>query len=1134
MFNIANSDIFDPACEMVVLPISRSGTISPSFQNGLDKNNINLKPKKNLYLLGEIELHKVSNNKKIKYIVFACSVANLTSDYVAISQIGAKVAKETSKIKTIKNVAMPLLGTGVGKLDYLASLEALFNSFYNTSRVGIDLFFCVPNVEVFLSLKKVVFTDQGVSVFRVRQLILANFKTKSKRLDLGNCGLNTFELIPELFKCVHLEELILSNEWGEYENGHWKRHVSINKGARNILSALPNKLKSLKRLKVLISGGDWQMKTKTQKTEIGWSIKEISVVNYLTNLVVLNVSNNHIQNLTGIENLVYLEKLYLNNNNIIDFPFIPKLKSLKELYLSNNKIHNVASLRNLQSIKTLDLHSNQITNLSPLKNIINKIGVVDSKWTVNTISISSKNLKIPRPEVISQGKEKVIAYFNQLEAEGQIKLKEFINKDIKLVLVGNSNAGKSTLLYWLKNKIVKKDIKSTHWLELEQWQIKDKDSEFYVRAFDFGGQEYYHDTHHLFFTNQTAFIVLWHKNAIGFDELEVEQEQVNGDAQNLKIQTYPLNYWLDSINFYTQRKKITESEKEIETLLDARDKSITASIVKEENLSTEAISSIEEVGKVLAGSENVLVVQNKVDNPSNKVFLDEKILKQDYNKIFDFLSISVFHEKGLHDLSNNLLEIFKSIPIFGKPYLGTWGIIKLKIENTDFTSPFSLAEFKEYCNAVIKEIPVVKGKPSYQIAKVLFSNQDAESFAQFLNDIGILLFFPDIPIIKNKVFLNQKSILKNIYQILLGLDKADGEFNLIKVRADLKTLNKENDAEDIISLMQHFKIIFEHPTKPETFIAPLYLPKEPLQGIKIFSPLFKVPMYRYQYHGFIHKNVILDFFNHYGKHALRENDNSNLFYYWRDGIVVKDEITEEIIMIRFQQATNAVKCAFVDIYSIQNSKDQTFLNKIKNDLETINDGLGVEISVTNNGEDFVPLKEIHRNENEDKWLFNYNDKVYKLVDFKKHLIKMPKLKKVFVSYSKADTQHLAKLENHLSLLKRNGTIDTWNCRKLLPGEKWDGKIKKELEEADLILFLVSDDFLATDYIWDVEIKRAIERDNDPNDSVRVIPIIVRACDWEDSPLGIYNTAPKKAEVIKSAVNIDEAWTKVVKELKGIL
>ena len=128
---------------------------------------------------------------------------------------------------------------------------------------------------------------------------------------------------------------------------------------------------------------------------------------------------------------------------------------------------------------------------------------------------------------------------------------------------------------------------------------------------------------------------------------------------------------------------------------------------------------------------------------------------------------------------------------------------------------------------------------------------------------------------------------------------------------------------------------------------------------------------------------------------------------------------------------------------------------------------------------------------------------------------------------------MEKLENHLSVLKRNGTIATWNCRQLLPGEKWDGKIKKELEEADVIIFLVSDDFLATDYIWDVEIKRAIERENATPEGERVVPIIVRSCYWEESPLSVYNTAPKKAQVLTLAGNIDEAYTNAVKEIRKI-
>ena len=123
------------------------------------------------------------------------------------------------------------------------------------------------------------------------------------------------------------------------------------------------------------------------------------------------------------------------------------------------------------------------------------------------------------------------------------------------------------------------------------------------------------------------------------------------------------------------------------------------------------------------------------------------------------------------------------------------------------------------------------------------------------------------------------------------------------------------------------------------------------------------------------------------------------------------------------------------------------------------------------------------------------------------------------------------MENHLSVFKRNGLIDVWNCRKLEAGDEWDHKIRKELEEADIILFLVSADFLATDYIWDVEIKRAAERSQEG--TAIVVPIIIRSCIWETSPLGKFN-APEKAAVLDLAGNVDAAWVKVVKALENVM
>lgn len=223
MTNIINSDIFESHCEMIVLPISTAATLSFSFQSGLEKNEIEIAFRKNSYQLGDIEIHKIQNHKYIKFIVLACSVKGQTSNYLSISVLVNKIANATKRLKSIKSIGMPLLGTGAGRLSYHKSLTTLFESFYKISHQNVDLIFCIPDNDTFIDLHRHFFTSRGVSILRIKQLIFINQKTKSKRLDLGNCGIEKLEVLPELFDCTHLETLILSNEWGEFVNGHWVR-----------------------------------------------------------------------------------------------------------------------------------------------------------------------------------------------------------------------------------------------------------------------------------------------------------------------------------------------------------------------------------------------------------------------------------------------------------------------------------------------------------------------------------------------------------------------------------------------------------------------------------------------------------------------------------------------------------------------------------------------------------------------------------------------------------------------------------------------------------------------------------------------------------------------------------------------
>lgn len=136
---------------------------------------------------------------------------------------------------------------------------------------------------------------------------------------------------------------------------------------------------------------------------------------------------------------------------------------------------------------------------------------------------------------------------------------------------------------------------------------------------------------------------------------------------------------------------------------------------------------------------------------------------------------------------------------------------------------------------------------------------------------------------------------------------------------------------------------------------------------------------------------------------------------------------------------------------------------------------------------------------------------------------------IFISYSHEDEGYKEKLEKHLSILKRNNIIETWHDRKIIPGEEWDKKIKDELEAAQIILLLVSVDFLSSNYCYDIEIKRAVAK-HEKGEAV-LIPIMLRKCDWHDTSFSKIQALPKNAKPVKNFEDEDEAFFLIVEGIK---
>lgn len=100
--------------------------------------------------------------------------------------------------------------------------------------------------------------------------------------------------------------------------------------------------------------------------------------------------------------------------------------------------------------------------------------------------------------------------------------------------------------------------------------------------------------------------------------------------------------------------------------------------------------------------------------------------------------------------------------------------------------------------------------------------------------------------------------------------------------------------------------------------------------------------------------------------------------------------------------------------------------------------------------------------------------------------------KLFFSYSHKDEALRDKLATHLKLLVRQKVIDAWHDRKIGAGTEWKDAIDDNLETANIILLLIIADFLASDYCFDVEVKRAMQKHREK--SAVVIPVSLRPCD----------------------------------------
>jgi hypothetical protein len=164
----------------------------------------------------------------------------------------------------------------------------------------------------------------------------------------------------------------------------------------------------------------------------------------------------------------------------------------------------------------------------------------------------------------------------------------------------------------------------------------------------------------------------------------------------------------------------------------------------------------------------------------------------------------------------------------------------------------------------------------------------------------------------------------------------------------------------------------------------------------------------------------------------------------------------------------------------------------------------------------------------DEGVLTYDGHYTKFVDFKDKGLLPPKCK-IFISYSHADESLKEEMLKHMAPLAHLNLIQTWHDRKMKAGDHIDTEISRELRNANLVLLLVSADFLNSEYCYHVEMEEAVKRHN--RGETTVIPVILRHCYWKETPFGDLLAATKDAKPVSDYPSRDEAFLEVVKAIR---
>ena len=318
------------------------------------------------------------------------------------------------------------------------------------------------------------------------------------------------------------------------------------------------------------------------------------------------------------------------------------------------------------------------------------------------------------------------------------------------------------------------------------------------------------------------------------------------------------------------------------------------------------------------------------------------------------------------------------------------------------------------------------------------------------------------------------------------------------------------------------------------FLAPQFLPFRPEGRVGFFLPAFRHRQVCFVYKAYFHKHILLNLFAKYldGMNVSEAKGVLNLPF-WRNGILISNTKGEEkkMVLVEFEKNTTS---GMIHICTLQPFSKTSLEGDVMRTLEELNRGWSVNKLISADGRDYFDVAALKADIQEYKrYTFSKGNAVFTINDFK-HMENFDHVpKKIFISYSSRNADFIGRFNTHLQVLKDNGLIDPWCDRMLKPGTQWDEAIRKEMKNSDLLILLLSPDFLANEYVMKTEIPLIFDQFG--SDDSKFFFIELQPCSWERTDLAKFQQTNDPEKPYKEIISIGDAgndleWKKIINAL----